>query len=162
MLQILIYVGALVAANMTATAFGPMVTPLVGFALIGLDLTLRDELHDQWEGRRLWARMLGLITVAGLVSYLLNPASKSIAIASVVAFSAAALIDTLVYMALHGCTRAQRVNGSNVAAAAVDSLLFPALAFGAFLPVVSLTQFGAKVAGGALWLLILKNRRAAA
>lgn len=156
MLQVFIYGGALVAANLTATAFGPLVTPLVGFVLIGLDLTLRDALHDRWERRQLWARMLALIAGAGLVSYLLNPAAKNIAIASVVAFCVAALVDALVYVALAGRTRAQRVNGSNIAAAAVDSLLFPALAFGAFLPGVSALQMAAKVAGGALWLVALR------
>jgi len=48
-----------------------------------------------------------------------------------------------------------RVNGSNVVSAAVDSVVFPTLAFGSFLPWVILGQFLAKVAGGAVWSLIL-------
>ena len=45
----------------------------------------------------------------------------------------------------------RRANGSNVAGAAVDSLLFPTLAFGVLMPHIVALQFVAKVAGGALW-----------
>jgi hypothetical protein len=37
----------------------------------------------------------------------------------------------------------------------VDSVLFPTIAFGAFLPAIVLGQFVAKVAGGAVWSWIL-------
>lgn len=38
-----------------------------------------------------------------------------------------------------------------MAGAAVDSLIFPTLAFGALMPHIVLLQFVAKVAGGAMW-----------
>jgi len=40
---------------------------------------------------------------------------------------------------------------------AVDSLVFPTIAFGAFLPAVIALQFVAKVGGGALWSLALQS-----
>ena len=49
-------------------------------------------------------------------------------------------------------------NGSNVAGAAVDSLIFPTLAFGALMPHIVAMQFAAKVAGGALWTWALRQR----
>jgi hypothetical protein len=42
-----------------------------------------------------------------------------------------------------------------VAGAAVDSLIFPTLAFGALLPHIVALQFVAKVAGGAAWAWML-------
>ena len=52
-----------------------------------------------------------------------------------------------------------RVNGSNVFSAAVDSAVFPTLAFGVFLPWVILGQFAAKVAGGFVWSMILEAQQ---
>ena len=43
------------------------------------------------------------------------------------------------------------------AGAAVDSVVFPALAFGAMLPLIVVGQFGAKVLGGAAWSLVLRR-----
>lgn len=64
----IIYVSTLVAANLAVAWLGPTIMPLIAFLFIGLDLTLRDRLHDQWRGRHLWPRMLALVGVAGLVS----------------------------------------------------------------------------------------------
>lgn len=85
--------------------------PVVAFLLIGLDLTLRDRLHDQWHGKHLWPRMFTLIVVAGVVSYALNRVSGQIAVASVVAFSVASLADA--YHMLKGRSWAIRANGFN-------------------------------------------------
>lgn len=155
MLAVALYIAAIVAANLTVAAFGPWVSPINAFLLIGLDLALRDRLHEQWRGRHLWPRMLALIAVAGAVSWLLNPAAGKIALASVVAFCAAGLVDTLVYQMLAGRPYLQRSNGSNVAAALTDSLIFPTLAFGGLMPGIVALQFAAKTLGGGLWSLIL-------
>lgn len=146
-----IYVLAIVCANLSVAQFGPWVSPINSFLLIGLDLALRDHLHEQWAGRKLWPRMLGLIAVAGLVSYLLNPAAGKIAIASVVAFCVAALVDAAVYHWLRNRPFLQKSNASNTAGAMADSLIFPTLAFGGLLPHIVALQFVAKVAGGAVW-----------
>lgn len=159
-LVILLYAGALVGANLSIAAFGPWVSPINAFILIGLDLTLRDRLHDAWAGMaNFWARMAGLIVFAAGLSYLINPAAGRIALASFVAFVAAGLVDALIYhvMRRRGSDYMLRVNGSNVGAAAVDSLIFPTLAFGAFLPAIVALQFLAKVAGGFLWSLVLRR-----
>jgi hypothetical protein len=52
-----------------------------------------------------------------------------------------------------------KVNGSNVVSAAIDSLVFPTLAFGALLPWIVAGQFAAKVAGGAVWAAVFRSRR---
>lgn len=157
-----VYLAAIVAANLSVAAFGPAVAPINAFFLIGLDLTLRDRLHDRWGFD--W-RMLALIAAGGALSWLLNRDAGVIAIASTAAFALAALADGAVYAILRGRERMVRVNGSNIIGAAVDSVVFPAIAFGLPLlwPIV-LSLFAAKVAGGFAWSLILAvplRRRAA-
>ena len=111
---------------------------------------MRDVLHE-----RLARWQLGVVIMAGgLITWAINPAAAQIAIASAVAFIAAALVDWSVYAALRSRPWLVRSNTSNIAGAAVDSVLFPSLAFGVFLPWIIVLQFLAKVAGGALWSFI--------
>lgn len=143
---IVIYATAMILANLSVAHWGPVVSPINAFVLIGLDLALRDWLHFRLK---VW-QMLALIAGTGALTYMLNPAAGMIAIASSVAFTAAALVDWATFLKLRG-SWLYRSNGSNVAGAAVDSLLFPTLAFGALMPGIVLAQFVAKVAGGAVW-----------
>ncbi len=148
------YLLAIVLGNIAATLFGPWATPAIGFICIGLDLTTRDALHEAWRGRV--ARNMALLILAGaLLSILTCWASPRIASASAVAFTLAATVDTLVFIALHQATRFWRVNGSNMVAAVVDSLLFPLLAFGSWMPEIVAAQWLAKVGGGLFWSLVL-------
>jgi queuosine precursor transporter len=144
------YVVVLVGANMLVAVFGPPITPVLAFFLIGFDLSLRDWLHLKIRP----VQMCGLILFAGALTYALNPAAGMIAVASSVAFTAAALVDWATFTRLRG-SWVFRANGSNVAGAAVDSLIFPTLAFGALMPHIVLLQFVAKVAGGAIWAALL-------
>lgn len=155
MIYVLMYLGAILAANLLVARFGPAATVLNAFLFIGLDLTARDRLHDTWRGRHLWLKMAALIASGAALSYLLNREAGQIALASLVAFAAAGVTDAVAYHLLRGRSRWQRINGSNIPAALVDSLVFPTLAFGAFLPVIVIGQFAAKVAGGALWSVII-------
>lgn len=161
MLASLIYVSAIVVANLSIAHFGPWVSPINAFIFIGLDLALRDHLHERWSGRSLWPRMLCLISVAGVVSYLLNPAAATIAIASVAAFCAAAIVDAVVYHWLKHRPFLQKSNASNTAGAMADSLIFPTLAFGVLMPQIVAMQFFAKVLGGAVWSWLLDRYRKA-
>ena len=146
------YAIAMTLANLSIATWGPWVSPINAFVLIGLDLALRDWLHVRLRPGQMGA----LIASAGLLTYVLNPAAGAIAVASSVSFTAAALADWAVFARLTG-SWARRANGSNVAGAAVDSLLFPTLAFGALMPDVVAAQFVAKVLGGALWTAVLRR-----
>lgn len=157
-----LYLVAIVAANLLVAQFGPSVTVVNAFVFIGLDLTTRDALHDRWHGRHLWRNMIALILAGSVISALLNINAVPIAVASFAAFMAAGVVDTFVYIALGSRARLVRVNGSNVVSAAVDSLVFPALAFGfPLLWGIVIGQLIAKVGGGFLWSLILSRRRLA-
>lgn len=157
MLYILIYLSAIVLANFSVLWFGPVSTPVNAFLLIGLDLTLRDKLHDRWVKDKLWLRMFLLISAGSAITYILNRNAGPIALASVVSFAAAALADAVMYSRLITKKFMIRSNGSNLAGSLLDSFLFPTLAFGTVLPWVILGQFFAKAAGGFLWSLFLKK-----
>ena len=156
-IAVLIYAAAMTLANLIIAAASPemrpWISPVNAFFLIGLDLALRDWLHTRLKA---W-QMGALIAVSGLLTFALNSAAGKFAVASAVAFTAAALVDWSVFIRLPG-SWLRRANGSNVAGAAVDSLIFPTLAFGALMPHIVLLQFAAKVAGGALWAWALSRK----
>ena len=150
---IAVYAIAMTLANLSIATFGPWVSPINAFVLIGLDLALRDWLHVRLK---LW-QMGALIASTGVLTFALNPTAGQIAIASAVAFTAAALVDWGTFARLRGSWML-RANGSNVAGAAVDSLIFPTIAFGVLMPHIVAMQFVAKIAGGAIWTWLLNRK----
>lgn len=155
MKYVVVYLAAIVIANLTVARFGPSVAVVNAFLWIGLDLTLRDKLHDAWDGRRLAPKMIALIMAGSLLSYALNRQAGPIALASFAAFSASGIVDATAYHLLKNRRRMIRVNGSNIPSALTDSLIFPALAFGGFLPAIVAGQFVAKVTGGFVWSIVI-------
>jgi len=158
MIYAFIFVASLVAANLLIAAFGVWFSPIGAFLLIGLDLSLRDKLHDLWEGDKLPIKMGGLIATASIVSYAINPATGMIAFASLAAFSLSMVADAFVYQYLKAKIWLIRVNGSNVAGSAVDSVVFPTIAFGTLMPEIVALQFVAKIGGGFIWSKILEKK----
>lgn len=150
-----LYVAAIVAANLLVATYGPWFSVVNSFLLIGLDFSLRDSLHDRIG---VW-RVLGLVVLAGAISCLTNPAAGMIALASSVSFVLSNGTDTAIYQKLIRRRWSIRSNASNVGGAAVDSVVFPLLAFGALMPQIVIGQFMAKVAGGALWSAAIKRVR---
>jgi hypothetical protein len=152
-----IYIAALVAANLLVAWLGVWFSLINAFVLIGLDLSLRDKLHDLWEGENLPIKMGGLIATASVVSYAINPATGMIAFASLAAFSLSMVADSVVYQYLKYKDKVIRINGSNIAGAAVDSVVFPTVAFGGLMFEIVALQFLAKVVGGFIWGKILNR-----
>lgn len=150
-----LYLVAIVAANLLVAAFGPGVSIVNAFLLIGLDLSTRDALHERWQHRHLLPKMAALVAAGSLISWFLNRDAGRIALASAVAFGGAAIVDGVVYWVARRSSRITRMNASNSVSAAVDSVLFPTIAFGGFLPWVTLGQYVAKVGGGAIWAWLL-------
>jgi hypothetical protein len=154
-LSVSIFVLAIVLANISTAYFGPKAIPVNAFLLIGLDLSLRDKLHDRWDGNRLWLKMFTMISLGGYLSFLTCRDSEVIAVASCVAFTASSFGDAITYHIFRTAPYAYRVNISNAVGAAVDSALFPLLAFGSYAPGVVVGQFVAKTLGGGVWSMIL-------
>jgi hypothetical protein len=155
MILVVIYLAAIVLANLLLLWFGPVASIYNAFILIGLDLSLRDKLHDHWDGENLWVKMLALICGGSAITVALNWDALPIAIASSVAFLASGIGDAVVYSKLRKFRFLVRANGSNVAGSALDSVIFPTMAFGVFMPEIILGQFLAKIGGGAIWSFVI-------
>lgn len=149
------YVAAIVAANMLVATYGPWFSVVNSFLLIGLDFSLRDSLHDRIG---VW-RVLGLVVLAGAISYITYTSAGTIAMASATSFVLANATDTAIYQKLIARRWSVKSNASNIGGAAVDSLVFPLLAFGALMPQIVIGQFAAKAVGGALWSVAIKRVR---
>ena len=159
MIAVYIYLAAIVVANISLLSFGPVASIFNAFILIGLDLSLRDKLHDEWKGRHLWWKMLALICGGSVITIALNWNALPIALASATAFLLAGIGDALVYSKLKGRSFLIRSNGSNIAGSAIDSLVFPTMAFGILMPEIVLGQFAAKLDGGGIWSWVLDEHR---
>ena len=147
-----LYAVAIIAANLLVAQFGPSITPINAFFLIGLDLALRNYLSLKMNRYQMAAMILG----TGALSYAINPATGMIAIASGVAFTLAAIADWMTFNTVTGNWMKRNFAGNSVGAL-VDSILFPTIAFGGLMPMIVLAQFAAKVAGGSMWGYIIKR-----
>jgi len=158
MIYIIMYLTAIVLANLSVAYFGVGATIINAFLFIGLDLTSRDKLHDAWKGNNLLIKMGLLIASGSLLSWVMNKNAGMIAIASFVSFVIAGVIDTIVYHFLFNKSKMIKINGSNIFSALADSIVFPTIAFGVFMPIVILGQFIAKLTGGFVWSLLLTKK----
>ncbi len=155
MIYVIMYLVAIVLANLTVAAFGPSVVILNAFLFIGLDLTARDKLHDGWSNNHLESKMFVLIVSGSFLSWILNKDAAQIAIASMVSFFIAATIDTVTYNLLINKKKLVKMNGSNIPSALADSIMFPTIAFGTIIPSIIIGQFLAKVIGGLFWSIVI-------
>ncbi|HWT25849.1 MAG TPA: VUT family protein [Solirubrobacteraceae bacterium] len=158
MILVALWLAAITAANLITAHYGPEASIYVAFALIGLTLVLRDRLHDLWREHRA-VKMGALILAGSALAFLVSPDAGRIGLASGLAFAAAETVDALVYHAVRHWAWLERSNVSNFFGAAVDSLVFPTVAFGGFMWAVTVGQFTAKVAGALLFTLVLHRAR---
>jgi len=155
---ICIYLISIVAANLAVNYFGPGASIIIAFLFIGLDLSLRDYLHDVF-GDRLIVKMGTLIISGSVITVLLNLDAMQIAFASTVAFSLSSIADSFVYQFLKSRKFLIKSNVSNIAGSAVDSIVFPTIAFGALMPEIIMAQFVSKLIGGFIFALIIQRMR---
>lgn len=152
------YLAAIVAANLSVTHWGPQAAIWNAAILIGADLVVRDRLHLAWRSH-LKRNMMALILAGSALSYIVNRDSGRIALASCVAFGAAATVDAIVFQIRKDSTWSDRANESNMAGAAADSILFPLVAGFPMSATFVFTLWAAKVAGGYAWTLVLRPKR---
>lgn len=102
-MYIVLYLLAIVLANISVARFGPSVAIVNAFLFIGLDLTARDKLHETWRGNGLLWKMAMLIAAGSVLSWVLNRNAGPIALASFVAFAAAASVDAAAITSCYTC-----------------------------------------------------------
>ncbi len=152
---VVMYLGAIAAANISVGFFGPAALTLTAWLLIPFDLTVKDALQERWAGSGVFLRLGVLILVGSVLSAALSPSAGLIAAASFAAFATAGAADSLVLSSLSTKSRLVRVNASNLAGAMVDSALFQVVAFGGLDLALFAWQTAAKLTGGFIWSLIL-------
>lgn len=149
------YLLAIVVSNMAVAHFGQPALILTAWVLIPFDFVARDILHGRWKGRRLWPRMMLLLAVGGAITIALNTGAMRVALASVAAFGLGVTINTILYQLFDALPRFRRMTYSNAVVSAVDSLVFPLLAFGAVSVTLSLAQCLSKALGAVVWAYIV-------
>ena len=106
MIYVVLYLAAIVLANILILLYNPDTVSMtwalvaetgISFFLIGLDLSIRDKLHDYWQNRNLWPKMVTLIVSGSLITIFFNLEALQIAFASCSAFLLAGLTDALIY-----------------------------------------------------------------
>lgn len=158
-LFVFLYLSAIVIANWVISTFGPDWSIVTAFSFIGLNITVRDYLHEVWRGKQLKRNMALLITAGAIASILFN--AGWIALASLLAFVPNETLDTYIYHRLDKIPHLARVNLSNVVSSIIDSVLF--LSFAALFvwgwppPIeVIIWQSLVKILGGGVWSLLFK------
>lgn len=157
MIFVALYLVAIVSANFIVSRWGPGVSVITGGVLIGFIIYARDRLHECWFHSNLKRNMVLLIAAGSLLSIPFN--AGRIALASFAAFALSESVDTIIYQRLFRQIQIVKINGSNVFSALVDSIAFPAFAFGfPLLWGVMMGQFAAKVLGGFFWSVVITGR----
>lgn len=149
---IIVYAVAIIIANGLAAKFGPSVTPYTAFAFIGLDLTIKDYLQVRLTKWQMGAVIVG----AGLLAFVVDQSARFIAVASLIAFVVSSVADYITFRLTSG-KWIKRSLYSNAVGAAVDSIVFPTIAFGSLMPMIVGGQFIAKVAGSALFAFAISR-----
>ncbi|MCS6840473.1 MAG: VUT family protein [Roseiflexus sp.] len=130
MLYIILYILAILAANLTADAI--LTVGVLQFALgtlfFGVIFTLRDLIHRQYNKAVVYATILAAVGV-NILAAAASLASARIILASAIALLLSELTDTEVYHALRHRVWVIRVLSSNALSAPLDTMLFTMLAF---------------------------------
>ena len=126
----IVYLLSVVAANSASVRWPPLVVDELvvpaGTVFAGASLTVRDVVHDTLGTR---GAAVGIVAGAGLSAVFASP---QIAVASVVAFAASEIVDSLIYARLRHRSPLGGVAASNAGGLVADSALFVPLAFGGF------------------------------
>jgi queuosine precursor transporter len=136
MINAVIYILAVLGANLTATWFLPL--PIfgqvaVGTIIFGFTFTQRDRMHSR--GRRFVYSIIALATVLSAVLAAVGHVPPRIILASVIAIVIAETADTEVYQRLLAKSWWHRVFASNAVSIPLDSIFFNVVAFaGVFAP----------------------------
>jgi uncharacterized PurR-regulated membrane protein YhhQ (DUF165 family) len=150
---VLVFLGAVVAANLIVTHYGVSSVYYVAAGLIGLDLITRDRLADAWGTKR-WRNMLLMIAAGGAISYYLNRNAATVALASTVAFAGSEGLEAVMYHLFRFQPWNKRAPAAAIFGAVADSVIFISIAFGFTFQVVYL-QSMCKIGGAAIWTLVI-------
>lgn len=152
------YCGAITTANGLVTAYGQPALLVTAFCVIPFDLVVRDLMQDRWQDQSSWAlrlRMAVVILAGSGLSYITTVGSLRVTTASFIAFSLTGLVDALTYQWMIKLGRLFRINTATVIGGMTDTVVFATIAFDHASLELMASQAVMKVAGGAVWSLLL-------
>ena len=129
-MKYVIYIAMFVIANFLVLNFGKMGILIASSIFIPFDFVMRCYFQETWKGKDLVLRMGGLILIASVISYFMNYEVKDIAIASFFSFFSSQITAAIIYQLLKKRDYLIKVNGSDLFAIIVDSVIFQSIAFG--------------------------------
>lgn len=136
MVAAVIYIIAVLGANLTATWFVPLPVfgqVAVGTFIFGFTFTQRDRMHVR--GRKFVYAVIALATLLSVALSALGHVPSRIILASVIAIVIAETVDTEIYQRLLAKSWWHRVLTSNTVSIPLDSIFFNLVAFaGVFEP----------------------------
>jgi uncharacterized PurR-regulated membrane protein YhhQ (DUF165 family) len=155
-LIIALFLIAFIGANLLVKHFGAYGLWISSAMLIPFDFIVRCIIHERQRGTKLVYTLSFLCGIAALITVLINQDAIHIAAASVCGFVIAQLFAGIIYQVGIYYNRSYfvKVNGSDLAAIIVDSIVFQVIAFSAFDPGVTGGQVLIKFAGGLFWYWI--------
>lgn len=155
------YLAAIVLSNFIVHWMGKDGLIFTAMFLIPFDFVMRCYFHEKWNGKELILK-LGTLTILGsALTFAMNQETSSIAIGSAMSFFAAQIMAGLFYRINLHRSYFVKINGSDLVAIIVDSLIFQVIAFQEVSEDIFFAQVFLKFIGGLFWytLLFRKGQR---
>lgn len=152
---IFLYLFTIVLANLIAYILGQKGLIITAFFLVPFDFIIRSYFHETWKGVKLLKNLISLITLGGLISFIINFNMIKIAVASTAAFIIANIIASFFYQYFIKYKYFIKVNGSDIIAIIVDSFIFQYIAFYNISIFIMSLQILIKMLGGFFWYWII-------
>ena len=154
-LKISVYLLAFVLSNFIVLWFGNVGLIFTALFLIPFDFIMRCIFHETWKGFELIVKMMLLVILAGVITYLINYETKTIAAASIAGFVGAQVVAGMFYQLVIKESYFIKVNGSDALGIIFDSITFQLVAFGIVDWKIFISQFTLKIIGGLFWYWLI-------
>jgi len=151
----ILYIGAFIMANLLVLKFGKIGILISSLIFIPFDFIMRCFFQETLKGKELYLKLGGLILIAGVISFIINSDVKNIAIASFFSFISSQVTAGIIYNYLKNKTYLIKVNGSDLIAIVIDSIIFQYIAFNMLDYKITLSQIVIKFIGGFIWYVVL-------
>lgn len=152
---IILYLAALIAANLIVKHFGAYGLWFSSVILIPFDFVCRCIFHENWKGIKLVKNLILLTLASGLITVLLNYDALNIALASFAGIAAVQIGAGLFYQRFKNKSLFFKVNLSDLVAIVIDSIVFQYVAFQIIDFEVTGGQILIKFIGGLFWFFII-------
>lgn len=149
------YLISIVFGNLIVHYLGRWGVLITSFIFIPFDFVIRCYIHEIFRGRRLYTVLFSVISLGALCTYIINAGAGSVALGSVIGFTVAGIVGSVVYQSLIHKKAFYKVNGSDIASLIADSIVFQLVAFGSLVWAVTTGQIIVKILGGLMWYYVL-------